>query len=27
VHEGKITCEEVARDLGYDYIDPETALA
>ena len=26
VHEGKITCEEVARDLGYDYIDPETAL-
>ena len=26
VHEGKITCEEVARDLGYEYVDPETAL-
>jgi alanine dehydrogenase len=26
VHEGKITCREVARDLGYNYVDPETAL-
>jgi len=26
VHEGKVTCLEVAQDLGYDYINPETAL-
>jgi alanine dehydrogenase len=26
VHRGMVTYEEVARDLGYDYVDPETAL-
>jgi len=26
VHEGDITCKEVAEDLGYEYIDPITAL-
>ncbi len=27
VFKGQVTCEAVARDLGYDYIDPATALA
>ena len=26
VHAGKVTCHEVARDLGYKYVDPSTAL-
>ena len=26
VHRGMVTYEEVARDLGYDYVDPRTAL-
>lgn len=26
VHRGMVTCEEVARDLGYDYVDPRQAL-
>lgn len=26
VHRGRITCEEVARDLGYDYVPAEQAL-
>ena len=26
VHEGNVTCHEVAQDLGYDYVDPETAI-
>ena len=26
VHDGKVTYEAVARDLGYDYVDPLTAL-
>ena len=26
VHRGMVTCEEVARDLGYDYVDPRKAL-
>ena len=26
VHAGKVTCLEVANDLGYDYIDPKSAL-
>ena len=27
VHDGKVTCEAVARDLGYDYYAPERAIA
>jgi len=27
VHRGKITCKEVAVDLGYDYVEPLTAMA
>lgn len=27
VHQGMLTCEAVARDLGYDYIHPADALA
>jgi hypothetical protein len=27
VHAGKVTCLEVANDLGYDYVDPKSALA
>jgi len=27
VHQGQVTCFEVARDLGYDYVSPEQALA
>ncbi len=26
VHEGNVTCHEVAQDLGYNYVDPETAI-
>lgn len=26
VHRGKVTCEAVAAALGYDYVDPQTAL-
>ncbi|MFN3133024.1 alanine dehydrogenase [Roseibium sp.] len=26
VHQGKVTCEAVATALGYDYVDPESAL-
>lgn len=26
VHQGKVTCEAVATALGYDYVDPATAL-
>ncbi|MBT8094284.1 MAG: alanine dehydrogenase, partial [Gammaproteobacteria bacterium] len=26
VHAGRVTCEPVARDLGYDYLSPEDAL-
>ncbi|MEM9305186.1 MAG: alanine dehydrogenase [Pseudomonadota bacterium] len=26
VHRGKVTCEEVAHDLGYDYVSAEDAL-
>ncbi len=26
VHAGKVTCLEVANDLGYDYVDPNSAL-
>lgn len=26
IHAGKVTCREVAEDLGYDYVDPQTAL-
>jgi alanine dehydrogenase len=26
VHAGRVTCEEVAEDLGYEYVDAETAL-
>ncbi|WP_395173141.1 alanine dehydrogenase [Roseibium alexandrii] len=26
VHHGKVTCEAVATALGYDYVDPESAL-
>ena len=26
VHRGQITYEAVAQDLGYDYVDAETAL-
>ena len=27
VHRGKVTCEAVARDLNYDYVEPSTLLA
>jgi alanine dehydrogenase len=27
VHQGKITCEPVAKELGDDFIAPEIALA
>lgn len=27
VHQGKVTCAPVARDLGYDYLEPAAALA
>lgn len=27
VHCGDITCKEVAQDLGYDYVEPMTAMA
>ncbi len=26
VHQGNVTCHEVAQDLGYNYVDPETAI-
>ncbi len=26
VYEGKVTFKAVAKDLGYDYVDPLTAL-
>ena len=26
VHDGMVTYEAVARDLGYDYVDPTTLL-
>ena len=27
VHDGKVTCEAVARDLGYEYFAPQQAIA
>ena len=27
VHAGMVTCEPVARALGYDYVDPLEAMA
>jgi alanine dehydrogenase len=27
VHKGRVTCKEVAEDLGYDYVDPMAAMS